>query len=264
MPSGMRMNMDKDPAQLIRTTNRPVDRTLIVGQGEVGTALAAVLKKHHQVFMRGQADFKLLGVDVMHICFPVQGPGFYIAVKNYMAEYKPKLTIIESTLPVGGTRSFFYDGEVVHSPIRGKHPDLTAGLVAYKKFVGAFNEAAYQKARLHFESAGIQVFPRMVSPETTEMGKILETTNYGVQIALYNEMKRICGEIQHVDYETAVNDFSRTYNQGMEKLGTTKYIKPLLEPNVGGLGGHCVYENAQMMKGQGWIFDTVMNLGKKQ
>src|SRR5450756_1893437 len=58
-------------------------------------------------------------LDVLHICIPVPNKNKFIKIaKGYIEKYQPKLTIINSTVPVGTTVELHKQtgGLIAHSP----------------------------------------------------------------------------------------------------------------------------------------------------
>ena len=116
-------------------------RTLILGTGEIGTSLARVLSRAHVVYGKdkeGEIKFFDFGSpvpatskndtwDVLNICYP-PSKDFVKITKVYIAQYKPKVTIIHSTVAPGTTIKC--GPNVVHSPIHGKHPDISKAPIA--------------------------------------------------------------------------------------------------------------------------------------
>jgi UDP-N-acetyl-D-mannosaminuronate dehydrogenase len=82
---------------------------------------------------------------------------------------------------------------------------------------------------------------------TTEIGKLLDTTYYALCIAWHGEMKKLCDKYK-IDFEKAVTDFNKTYNEGYKKLGKPNVIRPVLYPPRSGIGGHCLCENAEILQ----------------
>lgn len=137
---------------------------------------------------------------------------------------------------------------VVHSPIRGVHPHLCEGIKTFVKYIGADNKKAGSMAKKHLESLGIKTkvfYPSL----TTEIGKLLDTSYYGLCIAWHGEMKKICDK-SGVNFKEAVTDFNKTYNEGYKKLGKSNVARPVLYPpqKTAGITGHCVVPNAQILK----------------
>lgn len=226
---------------------RKQDSHLVIGAGEVGQAIHEILKKRFQVVIRDK-DNDLHGqFDIMHICYPPV-KDFFRITKSYIKQYKPKLVIIHSTVPVGMTRKI--GSFAVHSPIRGVHPHLVKGI---KTFVKYFGGSQAKKAAAYFSAAGIKT-KSFSKPETTELLKILDTTYYGWNIIFCKETKRICDRLGlNFDeiYVLANND----YNAGYSKLGMTNVVRPVLKPMPGKIGGHCVIQNTYLLKD--WLTNTL-------
>jgi UDP-N-acetyl-D-mannosaminuronate dehydrogenase len=213
----------------------------ILGFGEIGQAIARFYKKQRVKDIK--KDDGLNGVEILHICIPWDG-NFVKIIKREIAKIKPKLTIIHSTVAPGTTKKI--GGMVIHSPIRGIHPHLFKGIKTFVNYIGADNKKAGQLAQKYFKKLGIQV--RIFMPSvTTEIGKLLDTSYYGLCIAWHGEMKKICDKYG-INFEMAVTDFNKTYNEGYKKLGKLNVIRPVLYPPEGGIGGHCVCQNARILK----------------
>ncbi len=213
----------------------------ILGFGEVGQAIARFYK-NPRIKDLGHND-GLAGVEILHICIP-WSKNFVKIVKDEIKTAKPKLTIIHSTVVPGTTRKI--GGMVVHSPIRGIHPKLYLGVKTFVKYIGADNKRAAKLAERHLRSLGIKTRVFM-SSATTELGKLLDTTYYGLVIAWHGEMEKMCRRYG-VNFEEAVSDFNRTYNEGYKKLGKANVIRPVLYPPKGSIAGHCVIPNAEILK----------------
>jgi len=117
---------------------------------------------------------------------------------------------------------------VVHSPIRGVHPHLYQGIKTFIKYVGSDNKKAGESAKKHLEGLGIKTKVFMPSI-TTEIGKLLDTSYYGLVIAWHGEMKKICNKLE-VNFEKAVTDFNQTYNQDYTKSGKKNVVRLVLYP----------------------------------
>src|SRR3990167_7066211 len=92
---------------------------IIVGcNGEVGSSLTKFLCKKTNVYgIEKNTEFGPYPdkFDVMHITISYKPHYFEYCIKKYQKRFKPALTIIHSTVPVGVCDSL----QVVHSPIRG-------------------------------------------------------------------------------------------------------------------------------------------------
>ena len=225
-------------------------RHIIVGYGEVGKAIHAIFKDA-EIIDTKQNLFLNNGaypgdIDVMHVCFPFTEPdsepyknkGFIREVESYQNTFRPGLTIIHSSVPIGTSDKL----NAVHSPVRGVHPYLEKGLRTFTKYFGGFK--AIEAARI-FEEQGIRV--KVVGDSrTTEALKLWDTTQYGVMIALEKEIHKFCRE-NNVDFEIVYRDANVSYNEGYMKLGMSHVVRPQLMHKEGKIGGHCVIENAHLL-----------------
>ena len=245
----------------------------ILGYGEVGQAMAkfygsAGLPKAKIKDLK--RDDGLRGGDILHICIP-WSDDFLKTAKKEIEAIKPKLVIVHSTVAPGTTKKLSLSLKkesgvlLVHSPVRGVHPNLYQGVKTFIKYIGADNQKAGEAARRHLEGLGIKTKVFMPSA-TTEIGKLLDTTYYGLCIAWHGEMKKICDEVG-VDFEKAATDFNKTYNEGYKKLGMPNVTRPVLYPPKNGIGGHCILPNAKILKkyfkSRALDFILEYNLGKK-
>lgn len=216
----------------------------ILGYGEVGQAVAKFYK--NPLVKDLKRDDGIARADILNVCIPWSDK-FIDIVENEIKNIKPKLTIVHSTVAPGTTKKLSqkFNGMVVHSPVRGVHPNLYKGIKTFVKYIGSDNEKAGRLAEKHLRSLGIKTKLFMPSA-TTELGKILDTTYYGVVIAWHGEMKKIC-DMFDVDFEKAVADFNKTYNLGYTKLGMDNVVRPVLLPPKDIIGGHCVIPNAEIL-----------------
>ena len=219
----------------------------LLGLGEVGAAIAKFYKNPRVKTRRGRND-DLQGIKVLHICIPYND-NFIKTVVREIKLAKPKLTIIHSTVAPFTTKKICQlvkSKMVVHSPIRGIHPHLYKGVKTFVKYVGAENKKAGAAAKRHLQSRGMKV--KVFSPAaTTEVGKILSTTYYGLCIAWHGEMAQVCKKAG-VDFDSAITDFNESYNKGYVKLGKKNVVRPVLYPPKGPIGGHCVIPNAKILE----------------
>ena len=101
--------------------DKPKARTLVVGLGEVGAALAAVLDRKETVLRHDLDRVKIEDpIGTMHICIPFQSPHqFETVALGYISRFQPALTIINSTVLPGTTRSIAEKSgsAVAYSPV---------------------------------------------------------------------------------------------------------------------------------------------------
>lgn len=230
----------------------------ILGYGEIGQTMAKFYKQARIKDLN--RDDGLEGVEILHVCIPWE-KDFVKIVKKEIKKIKPKLTIIHSTVAPGTIEKI--GGMVVHSPIRGIHPYLCQGIKTFVKYIGTDDKKAGQLAKEHLESLGIKT--KVFYPSvTTELGKLFSTSYYGLCIAWHGEMKKMC-EKAGVDFEKAVTDFNKTYNQTYPKLGKDNVIRPILYPPKKGIKGHCLVPNTEILKKyyKSKAFDLILEYDEK-
>jgi len=219
---------------------------IIVGVGETGSAIKRLEEENNNNIFAIDDKLPILNynseeIDVMHICIPFIKNFVYI-VKDYIEKYKPKLVIINSTVKPGITELIkeLTNVSIVHSPIRGIHPNLYEGIKTFVKFIGGTEEDR-KLAQNHFESLGIKT-STMTSKES-EFLKLLSTTYYGWNIAFANHVKKMCDE-NDLDYNNVYTKSNVSYDEGYTKLNKSNVIRPVLFPPEDGIGGHCITSNA--------------------
>jgi len=236
----------------------------ILGYGEIGSSLARFYDSANspQVKIKDlNRDDGLQGVDILHICIPYNDK-FIDIVKKEIKTNKPKLTIIHSTTAPGTTKKI--GGMVVHSFVRGVHPYLYEGIKTFVKYIGADSKEAGEMAKKHLESLGIKT--KLVYPsKTSELAKLFCTTYYGLCIAWHGEMAKICKQ-EGVNFDDAVTELNKTYNEGYTKLGKTNVVRPVLFAPENGIGGHCVVPNVKILKKyyKSKALDLILDYEKKR
>lgn len=225
-------------------------KTLIVGQGEIGKSLERIFSKYYPTDIRDFESSLIGNYDIMHIAFPYNKK-FCHEVKDYQKMYKPKYTVIHSTVPVGTSREL----DATHSPCVGLHPFLEESIKTFTKFLGG--EDAGEVAD-YFRRANIKCYITD-KQETTELMKILSTTNHGLNIEFTKEVKRLCDENQ-VPFEMWTM-WTNNYNNGYEALGHPEYKRPNLIPIQKKIGGHCVLPNLDFIKSK--FSDFIKSLNEK-
>ena len=209
---------------------------VIVGLGEVGKPLLEIMKGKYQTFgVDIDQPASVSQCDVMHICFPFQTDKFVGQVVEYIHQYRPGLTVINSTVAPGTTRRVAVESEtaVVNSPVRGKHSRMQAEMLHYTKFVGALDQQSGQRAVEHFEGLGMKT-KLLSSPEATEIAKLTETTYFGLMIAWAQEVERYCVKLG-INYDEVV-----MFYEEIKFFPPVKYF-----PGV--IGGHCVMPNIDIL-----------------
>ncbi len=226
---------------------------LIVGEGEIGSALKEVLSLRYPVQTRDSKSDLKGSFSVLHVCYPPI-KNFVEVTREYAKEYDSELVIIHGTVAVGTTAAIGKDA--VHSPVRGTHPHLAEGM---KTFVKYFGGPKAEEAAAYFKNIGIPV-KTFAKSETTELAKILDTSYYGWNILFAKEVKRVC-EAMELDFEEVYTIPNRDYNEGYKKLGRENVVRPVLNPVPGKIGGHCIIPNTELL--DDWLTNTLKNRNKE-
>lgn len=232
----------------------------ILGYGQVGQAIGKFYKDPKIKDIN--RDDGLIDIDILHVCIPFSDQ-FISLVQEEIKNSHAKLTFIHSSVAPGTTQQI---GETaVHSPIRGVHPNLYEGIKTFTKFIGADSKKIGKLAKKHLKSLGIKKVKIVYPSIATELGKLFDTTYYGLCIAWHAEMKKICDQFK-VNFDDAVTDFNKTYNQGYKKLGKKNVIRPVLFcPPDNVIGGHCIIANAHIIDKffKSKAIDLILSYSKK-
>ncbi len=211
---------------------------VVAGLGEVGRPLLELLSTHYRTI---GVDIKpptepVGEVDVLHVCYPFEIKDFIGETAHYIHNYKPRLTVINSTVAVGTTRAVAErtGAAVANSPVRGKHVRMLHEMRSYTKFVAAIDAADAAYAAEHFKAAGLKT-KVLAAPEATELAKLTETTYFGLMIAWAQEIERYCDRTGQ-SYDEIVSIYDE-----IPFFPTTKYF-----PGV--IGGHCVMPNIKILR----------------
>jgi len=212
----------------------------ILGYGEVGQAIAKFYDNPRIKDLKRRGD--LTGVEILNICIPWSS-NFVKIVRSEIKKIRPRLTIIHSTVAPGTTKKI--GGMVVHSPVRGIHPNLYKGIKTFVKYIGADNKKAGDMAKRHLDGLGIKTKIFMPS-ETTEVLKLWDTTQYGWMIILNKEIKKWCDK-KGLKFKDVYEEANKSYNEGYKKLGRPEVVRPYLKYIHGRIGGHCIIPNCKLL-----------------
>lgn len=217
----------------------------VLGIGEVGSAIAEIVSSQHKILLKDLKKDEIgeTKLDVLHICISYSKDFINIVIKN-IKNTKPELVIVESTIPLLTIEKMqkLVDISIVHSPIRGDHLGMASDIKRFIKFIGSDSAKASNMARKYYATLGIKT-KILSSSRATEMGKLLDTTYYALCIAWHQEMERFCKKY-NVDFEEAVTQFNKTYNEAYKKT-KPNVLRPILFPGV--IGGHCLMPNIELL-----------------
>jgi UDP-N-acetyl-D-mannosaminuronate dehydrogenase len=228
---------------------------LILGLGEIGHTLFALYSEAKDRFAffgldideakmaaLNQSKTKIPAeIDTLQVCLPCPVQERFVdIVVGYVNQYKPKLAIVNSTVPPGTTLKIASKCGclVAHSPARGVHlseEHMVWEMKRWTKYVGGATVAASKAAEAHFEKLGLKV-KVLKSCRETELAKLFETTYRAWMIACFQEMHRI-SRAYGADFDEAV-DF-------LEDTHRLRFDRPVMFPGV--IGGHCLIPNTELL-----------------
>src|SRR5690554_8231791 len=110
-------------------------RHLVLGAGQVGTAVAEVLSDVGEVALR-DVDPTDDRADVLHACIPWSS-GFADALRGAVTRHRAELVVVHSTVPVGTCDPH----GCVQSPVRGRYLNLAPSLRTVTKHFGVHRAA---------------------------------------------------------------------------------------------------------------------------
>lgn len=229
----------------------------LLGYGEIGQAIHKVYKNwnvNHALLIKDLVrNDGLTDIDILNVAIPYnESFDFLEEVCKVSIESSAKMIIVHSTVAVGTVRKLKEKLKsnvvVAHSPCRGVHPNLYEGIMTFIKFIGSPSNDDALATEKHLNSLGIKTHVCKNS-ETTELAKLLDTSYYGVCIAYHGEAEKACDKFD-ADFEDVMTFYNKTYNDGYTELKKTNVVRPILTPPKNGIGGHCVVQNAELLKKQ--------------
>jgi UDP-N-acetyl-D-mannosaminuronate dehydrogenase len=249
---------------------------LIMGYGEVGKGIGGLYEDNndYNVFVY---DIKNVvtpdyfdayteireedTIDILHICIPYIQNFAEESIK-LMLKFKPKLTIINSTVPIGMTRDIYKtaDMPIAHSPVMGKRPNLTEGIKTFTKIIGSPLREFASSAAEHFNELGVTTIVYKQS-EDSEAAKLFDTTYYGWNIFYMKYLHKFCEE-HKLDFDSIYTETNKIYNEGYTKLGNPEYVRPVLKHMPGSVGGHCIKPNYKILCNYGFypaVLEKIMD-----
>jgi len=231
------------------------ETVLIIGLGEIGNTLFALYNEAKEKFtvygldtdqqkmaaLKQNKDKVPARVNTLQVCLPCDNPEkFATIVKGYFDQYRPTLTVVNSTVPPGTTLKVAANCDclVAHSPARGVHINaehMVWEMKRWTKYVGGATTEASKAAKIHFEKLGLKV-KALKSCRETELAKLFETTYRAWMIVCFQEMHRI-SKVFEADFDETVDFLEDTHRE--------RFDRPVMFPGV--IGGHCLIPNTELL-----------------
>jgi UDP-N-acetyl-D-mannosaminuronate dehydrogenase len=229
-------------------TDKRLQKVLVIGLGEVGRSLKQILDSSQKFKVYGYDIASKLPltsvpqkIDIMYICYPCKQKNEFIeTTTDYILKFKPKLTVIHSTVPPNTTKQIYelIPCCIVHSPVRGMLDSSTTmvkDILFWTKYVGGATPKATRLAKKHFKLLGLKIKTMHNSTET-ELAKLFETIYRAWMIACFQEMHRIT-----MSYN---GDFNTVLDM-MDEIQHVDFNKPLHYPDV--IKRHCLIPNTELL-----------------
>lgn len=190
----------------------------------------------------------MMEFDVLQICIPVPNKNKFIEIaKTYIQKYSPKLTIVNSTVPIGTTIELYKQsgGLIAHSPCRGVHKNkeyMKKEFSRWTKYVGGATVEAGRAAQEHFAQAGLKT-KQLDNCTDTEFAKLFETNYRTWMITFFQKMNRLARKYNAMNPDLKI-DFDEIVDF-IEDTHQTRHDRPVMFPDV--IGGHCLLPNSKLM-----------------
>ena len=229
---------------------------IIIGGGEVGTALAEVLGERRPIGIhdppRGSIQEPTNDeCDWLHISFPYS-ESFISTVVEYVRKFNPNHLVIHSTVPIGTTRKIEREADYIptyYSPIRGRHPNLARYIREFPKWYASSIPGGMDNDFVtYFAAASIQT-RKAPSYEALEWYKLLETFTYGYNLVMWQEIERQASKLQG-DKQANLSALKNWLHEKKRVYdGDLGYV-PIYDLVPGPIGGHCILPNVELLKEQ--------------
>ena len=210
----------------------------ILGAGQVGNVLKDSLHGDINIYDIGEWE-KLTDIkcDILHIAIPY-GPKFKHTVITAKWAFKPKFTIIHSTVKPGTSKGI----ADLYSPIMGRHSDdFSENVRGYVKyFAGEYT--AYTEVRAAFK---LKTDYWSANTEELEYSKVMSTTRMYWDLIFQKEVQNDC-ELKGYNFEAVNRDWNMNYNNGI-KQKHPHWLRPIyrrMETDTP--GGHCLRPNIHL------------------
>lgn len=218
---------------------------VLIGYGEIGKGVYEVFSPDNKIDIHDPALGKTVkpkDYDIMLVTIPYSDK-FVEIIRQYQADYSPRVTIIFSTVAIGTTAKL---PGAVHSPVEGKHPDLAESIRIMARYVGGVNEDNSTVLAEFFKD--FPIVYTLPKPEWTEFLKLASTSLYGINIEFARYRKEVADDLDMPYY--LVKQFDVDYNLLYTRMGLQQFQRYILDPPEGNTGGHCIVPNSKILDKQ--------------
>ena len=180
---------------------------LIIGYGEIGKSIDEVIGPClvYDIVKTGKIVPEE-PIKFMHVAIPYS-EDFVSFVSNFQDIYKPDVTIVYSTVPIGTCEKIGMD--VVHSPVEGRHPNLADSIRYSPRWLGCHDKIALGKAMALWDKIVLDV-KYLKSSRYTELLKLRSTAKYAINLVWTDYEKKLT-DSQGMPFQH-LKDFDKDYN----------------------------------------------------
>ena len=220
---------------------------VVIGSGEVGMAIQRLIARTENVIGTDvytdltMVKQKLSGpLKYLHIAIPYSDE-FVSTCLKIKDLFKPEYIIVYSSVLPGTTEQL--GDNAVHSPVEGRHPNLLESIATFPRLIAGKECKAIEKM---FWDLEIKFSKTYADCKITELGKILSTTRYGINLIFAQDQQELCNKYG-LDYDAVVVDYINSYNIGYRDIGQSRFCQQILTAPGDKIGGHCVIPNAKLL-----------------
>ena len=255
-------------------------KILIIGKGSVGNTLAQfhpddALAYHDPKI--GEYALTTTAYDVAHITYPMTDLLVWVhTTQEYIKGFpKVKWWMIHSTILPEALDYLPNNILIVYSPIRATEAIMDSMVAQYRKFWAVVNRKTFKQTPEQWIQMREYIqthFPdplEFTNAKTLALGKLLETADFGMQIAFAQMVADMCGYEDNMQaFDEAYREYRRYSEYGadyqdIQDGAPMEWIpRGLFTPNV--IGGKCVMQNLKLVHDAGlgdralwqWICDS--------
>jgi UDP-N-acetyl-D-mannosaminuronate dehydrogenase len=245
-------------------------RILIVGDGEIGSAIKSNITKINDVTINtcdpplGQYADQLIQYQVGHICVPVgnsenvpmEEEFFCNMVYDLVKRFRVQQWIIHSTITLGIVKKLtnflmiWKEVEMIHIPLRGTHGQLATEIIKDPIYIGIFKPYNLNSLWIkeYLNKIGFKML-NWVSASEAALAKLVSVVWFGLNIAFVQEIFLLCQK-EGLDFTKVYTDYAKHDRVGKQYHSITPYPKfihrPIFYPGV--IGGKCVIQDEILLK----------------
>jgi len=227
----------------------------IIGYGQIGRSVAELVisrGKEVEIFDPPKGyTASLGGCDYVHVCVPADAVDLIFEAQLWSEE---AAILLHTTVVPGTCRRLAEKYEIFtrlyHLPVRGKHPHLAGSLRTFRQPIGHWDpqQGNFLSTEVGKYVMDLGMHPEDFGPwENSELAKIMSTARLGWDVLFIKHLKNLCTKYK-ADFRKVHTEWTRGYNDGYEEMGSRHFRRSVLEYMPGPIGGHCVMENAELMR----------------